>query len=120
MLAMFLQACVLCGLPRPSVSTAAGVMLVTWVITKASDAVVGVVVTETCQAAGLPEWEGWLIAVFLLVPIDLVLSSLLHGLLLNVSFGKGIEVWFVQTLLNLTLFAVGGFVVAAVYLALNR
>lgn len=117
--AVFRQACVLCGLPRPSVATAAGVMLVTWVVTKASDAVVGVVVTEGCLAANLPEWEAWLIVVFLLLPVDLLVSSALHAGLLNISFGKGIEVWFVQMLLNLLILAAAGFVVVTLLLALN-
>ncbi|MBA4067906.1 MAG: hypothetical protein C0501_30235 [Isosphaera sp.] len=117
--AVFRQACVLCGLPRPSVLTATGVILVTWVLTKASDALVGVVVTETCQAAGLPEWEAWVIAALLLIPIDLLITSALHAGLLNVSFGKGIEVWFVQTLMYLVIAAAGGFVAAAVLVALN-
>ena len=60
-------------------------------------------VEVSCDAAGLPRWEAVVIVFFLLFPIDLVLSSAIHAALAGVRFGKGIEVWFVQRLIQLGL-----------------
>src|SRR5437764_1495897 len=112
---IFRQACVLCGLPKPSVGTAIGVMLLIRVCTTVSQAVMDVIVMETCRAAGLPRWEGGIIVFFLLLPIDLLISAGLHAGLMNIKFGKGLEVWFVQMLIYLTIFLAVGVATAAVY-----
>jgi hypothetical protein len=116
---IFRQACVLCGLPRPSVTTAAGVMLLIRVSTTVSEAVMEVVVMEACRAAGLPRWEAGIIVVFLFLPIDLLISASLHAGLMNIKFGKGIEVWFVQMLMYLAIAAATAVVAVIAYLAMN-
>ena len=40
----------------------------------------------------MPNWEAGLIVVFLFLPIDLLISASLHAGLMNIKFGKGIEV----------------------------
>ncbi|MCE9566803.1 MAG: hypothetical protein K8U57_32760 [Planctomycetes bacterium] len=116
---VFRQACVLCGLPRPSVGTATGVMLLIWVSKTASQAVMDVIVLEACRAAGVPQWEAGIIIVFLFLPIDLLISAALHAGLMNIKFGKGVEVWFVQMFIYLSVFAAAGIVAAIVYFVMN-
>lgn len=109
---VYRYACVLCGLPRPSVLNASGVMFVSWVCLLLAEAVMGELVKVTCDQVGLPRWEAGVIVFFLLFPIDLVLSSAIHAQLAGIRFGKGIEVWFVQRLIQL------GMVVGVLLLAL--
>jgi hypothetical protein len=116
---VFRQACVYCGLPRPSVATASGVMLLIWVSKTASEYVMGRLVWASCNAAGVPRWEADIIFVFLFLPIDLLISAALHAGLMNIRFGKGVEVWFVMMLMYLSVFAVAALVAAVIYVALN-
>ncbi|HJZ58443.1 MAG TPA: hypothetical protein VKE74_26105, partial [Gemmataceae bacterium] len=60
--------CSLCGLPKPSVLTAAGVMLVTWVSILVAESIMGKIVEYSCEQAGLPRWEAWFIFFFLFFP----------------------------------------------------
>jgi len=114
---IFRQSCVLCGLAKPSVMTAFGVMLLIWVSKSVPEAIMKVVVSESCRAAGLPQWEAWVIVLFLFLPIDLLISAGLHAGLLSIRFGKGIEVWFVQMLIYLSIAAGITLIVSLVVLA---
>ena len=116
---VFRQSCVLCGLPRPSVATAAGVLLLIRVGTTVSEAVLNAVVQQSCQAAGLPRWEAGIIVFFLLLPVDLLISAALHSALMNIKFGKGIEVWFVQMLMYLAIGVVAGAVGLGIYIGMK-
>jgi hypothetical protein len=86
------------------------------VATTLSQAMMDVAVTESCDLAGLPRWESDFMVFFLLLPIDLVISAALHSGLMNIRFGKGIEVWFVQWLILLSLLAVIVFIVGVTVL----
>ena len=116
---VFRKSCVLCGLPKPSVMTAFGVMLLIWVSKTVSQAVMEVIVAESCRAAGVPRWEAVVIIFFLFLPIDLLISAGLHAGLMNVKFGKGIEVWFVQMLIYLTILSAAALAAVVVYLAVG-
>lgn len=107
----FRKACVLSGLPRPSILTAAGVMLLIRISTTVCEGLMNIVVFESCEVAGLPGWESDLIVFFLLLPIDLIISAGLHSGLMNIKFGKGIEVWFAQWLIILSIVIAIAFVV---------
>ena len=96
---IFRQSCVLCGLPRPSVLTAFGVMMLIRVSTFVPEAIMNVIVSGIVQAGRVPRWEASLIIFFLFLPIDLLISAGLHAGLMSIKFGKGIEVWFVQMLI---------------------
>jgi hypothetical protein len=113
---IFRQACAWSGLKKPSVATAAGVMLLIRLSTTFCEALMEVLVHGTCDVAGLPGWESGLIVFFLLLPIDLLISAGLHSGLMNIRFGKGIEVWFVQWLIILSIVAAITFVVGIVIL----
>ena len=113
---IFRQACVWSGLPKPTIFTAAGVMLLIRVSTTVCEALMDVVVHEFCKAAGLPPWETSIIVFFLILPIDLLISAGLHAGLMNIKFGKGIEVWFVQWLIILSIAAAIAFVVGVILL----
>jgi hypothetical protein len=108
---IFRQACVLSGLPKPSIVTAAGVMILIRISTTIPEALMDLIVSETCDLAGLPGWETGIIVFFLILPIDLLISAGLHAGLMNIKFGKGIEVWFVQWLIILSIAAAITFVV---------
>jgi hypothetical protein len=116
---IFRQACVLCGLPKPSVMTAFGVMLLIWISKSVPEAVMELIISESCRAAGLPAWEAKLIFLFLLLPMDLLISAGLHAGLMSIKFGKGIEVWFVQMLILLSIAAAIAFVAAVALLAMG-
>src|ERR1700722_7921364 len=80
---IFRQACSLSGLPKPSILTAAGVMILIRISTTISEVMMDLVVKESCQVAGLPLWESRIIVFFLLLPIDLLISAGLHAGLMN-------------------------------------
>ena len=84
-----------------------------------AESVMGAVVELSCKSAGLPGWEAGVIIFFLVLPIDLVISSGVHAGLMGIRFGKGIEVWFVQRLIYLSLVAAVAFVAAIVVLIQN-
>lgn len=112
---LFRYACVLCGLPKPSMWTAFGVLCLIWICKSVVEALMKLTVAEGSRQAGLPPWEGWLIVLILLLPVDLMISASLHAALMGIRFGKGIEVWFVQMLIiGAIMAAIAG--VAAVYI----
>ena len=112
-------ACALSGLPKPSVLSATGVMLVTVVSVGVAESIMGWAVESTCANAGLPRWEAGVIAFFLALPVDLVISSAIHAGLMNMRFGKAIEVWFIQRLIYLVVIAAVVFV-AALYVLVKQ
>jgi hypothetical protein len=116
---IFRQACAWSGLPKPSILTAAGVMILIRISTTISEALMNYAVSKTCEWAGFPDWETSIIVIFLFLPIDMLISSGLHSGLMNIKFGKGIEVWFVQGLIILTMLAAIAFVVG-VYLLVKH
>jgi hypothetical protein len=114
---IFRLSCVLCGLPRPSLLAASAAMLINLAVIVLAEAVMKRLVEVSCRAAGFPDWEAGLIVFFLALPVDLVISSGLHAALMRVPFGKGIEVWFVQRLIYLSIAVVAMFIATVVYLA---
>ena len=113
---VFRQACALSGLRKPSIVTSAGVMILIRVCTTTCEAMMDYIVSQSCEVAGLPRWETGIIVFFLILPIDLLISAGLHSGLMNIKFGKGIEVWFVQWLIILSILAAIVFVVGVVML----
>lgn len=113
---IFRLSCVLCGLPRPSLLASSAVMAINVVTGLVAEAVMKKGVEVACRAAGFPDWEAGLIVLFFALPVDLVISSGLHTVLMRVRFGKGIEVWFVQRLIYLSIAAAAVFIATVVYL----
>ena len=113
---IFRLACVLCGLPKPSVLAAAGIMSVNFVADAIALTVLEAVVWEGAQAVGVPRWESLIVTRFLDLPVDLIVSSGLHAGLMGIRLGKGLEVWFVQRLIQLSIVAAIVFVGVLVYL----
>ncbi len=111
----FRYACVLCGLPKPSMWAAFGMLVLIWICKTVAEAIMKTMVEQGCQRFGLPPWEGWLIVFLLVLPIDLLISASMHAAFMGIRIGKGIEVWFVQWLMiGAILAAIAG--VAAVYI----
>ncbi len=108
--------CSLCGLPRPTVLVAAGIMFVAWLSLGMAVGVLRALVSNGCAAAGLPRWEAGLITFFLALPIDLVISASIESGLMGARFGKGVEMWYTQRLIQLTLIAGIGLVIGLVIL----
>lgn len=96
---IFRVACVMCGLPKPSVMAASGIMLINFVADLVAFAMLEAVVHPLTGAANIPRWESWFVAKFLYLPIDLAISAGLHAAVMGIKVGKGIEVWFVQRLI---------------------
>ena len=59
-------------------------------------------------AAGLPRWESSIIVFLLALPLDLAISAGIESSLMGVRFGKGVEIWYTQRLIQLTLIAAVG------------
>ena len=116
---IFRISCTLCGLPKPGVLNAAGIMFVSWVCVVIAETILRLVVEAGGKAAGLPRWESGIITFFLALPVDLVISSGMHAALMGIKFGKGIEIWFVQRLIQLSIVAVIVFLAVLVFLAQN-
>jgi hypothetical protein len=114
---IFRQACLLSGLPKPSVIVAAGHLFLITVAETFADFIMVEVVQWGCDLARVPLWEVRIIIFFLFLPIDLVISSGIHAALMGIKFGKGIEVWFVQRLIYLCIAAAIAFIAAIVILA---
>lgn len=114
---IFRLACVLCGLPKPSVLAASGIMLINFVADGVAFFLLESLVHEVTGWAGIPRWEAWFIARFLDLPVDLAISSGLHAAIMGIKFGKGIEVWFVQRLIQLGIVAACALVYVVVVLA---
>src|SRR4051812_16378583 len=91
--------CALCGLPKPSVLVAAGIMFVAWLSLAMAVGVLRLIVHEACTAAGLPRWEAGIIVFLLALPIDLLISAGIESGLMGVRFGKGVEMWYTQRLI---------------------
>src|SRR3954468_17864815 len=83
--------CVLCGLPKPTVLVAAGIMFVAWLSLVMAVGVLRELVHAACAAGGLPPWEAGIIVTLLALPVDLVISSGIESGLMGVRFGKGVE-----------------------------
>jgi hypothetical protein len=108
--------CVLCGLPKPTVLVASGIMFVAWLSLVMAVGVLRVVVHEACTAAGLPRWEAGIIVFLLALPLDLLISAGIESGLMGVPFGKGVEMWYTQRLIQLSIVAAIGLVAGLVVL----
>lgn len=111
--------CQLCGLPKPTVLVAAGIMFVAWVSLGMAVGMLRAVVNEACAAANVPRWESGIILFFLALPLDLSVSAGIESGLMGVRFGKGVEMWYTQRLIQLSILAGIGFIAGTVYLAIE-
>ena len=108
--------CSLCGLPKPTVLVASGIMFVAWLSLVMAVGVLRVLVHEGCAAVGLPRWEAGIIVFLLALPIDLLISAGIESGLMGVPFGKGVEMWYTQRLIQLSIVAAIGLVAGLVVL----
>lgn len=108
--------CVLCGLPKPGVVVAAGIMFVSWLTFVLACSFLRAAVHAACDAARLPPWEASVITFLLALPVDLLISAGIEAGLMGVRFGKGVEVWYTQRLIQLAIVVVIGLIVSVVYL----
>ncbi|AMV28066.1 hypothetical protein VT84_26915 [Gemmata sp. SH-PL17] len=113
---IYRSSCVLCGLPKPTVMVASGIMFVAWLSLVMAVGVLDRVVHEACNAAGLPPWEAAIIVFLLALPLDLLISAGIESGLMGVRFGKGVEVWYTQRLIQLSIIVAIGFVVGVIVL----
>ncbi|MBX9579656.1 MAG: hypothetical protein K2X87_05045 [Gemmataceae bacterium] len=114
---VFRLACALSGVPKPSVLAATGIILVNFVADAVALTILEAVVRSGGEAAGLDRWESVIITRLLDLPVDLVISSAVHAGLMGIRFGKGLEIWFVQRLIQLGIATAIGLVALIVYLA---
>lgn len=116
---IYRQSCTLSGAPRPSVITAAGVMVVTLVSVAVAQGVVYKLVEAVCVAGGVPRWEAWVVFLLLFFPINLLISSSVEAGLMGVKFGKGIEMWFIRHLFYLGILLAIAAIAVIYYLVRN-
>jgi hypothetical protein len=108
--------CVLCGLSKPTMLVAAGIMFVGWLSLAMAVGVLELIVREVCLVAGVPRWESGIVLFILALPLDLTVSAGIESGLMGVRFGKGVELWYTQRLIQLSILAAIGFVVGVVIL----
>ncbi len=108
--------CVLCGLPKPTVVVASGIMFVAWLSLVIAVGVLRTIVHAVCDAAGVQPWEAGIIVFLLALPLDLLISAGIESGLMGVRFGKGVEVWYTQRLIQLSIVAAIAFVIALIFL----
>lgn len=108
--------CALCGLPKPTVLVASGIMFVAWLSLVMAVGLLRVVVLEACAAGRLPKWEAEIIVFLLALPIDLLISAGIESGLMGVAFGKGVEMWYTQRLIQLSIVAAIGLLAGLVVL----
>ncbi|MCS6865150.1 MAG: hypothetical protein RMJ56_05285 [Gemmataceae bacterium] len=108
--------CVLCGLPKPSVMVAAGIMFVAWLSLVMAVGVLREIVHTVAAAMGLPRWEARILMFLLALPVDLVVSASIESGLMGVRFGKGVEIWYTQRLIQLTILAAIGLIAGIIVL----
>jgi hypothetical protein len=113
---IFRQSCAISGLPKPTIIAASVHLVLITIAQFIVDLIMVEVVEYGCGLAAVPQWEARIIIFFLFLPIDLVISSAIHSGLMGIKFGKGIEVWFVQRLIWLSIVAAIALVAAIVLL----
>lgn len=113
---LFRLSCSLCGVTRPSYPAAMGIILVNFGVDAIALAILEGLVGLGAQEVGILPWESWIVARFLDLPVDLAISAGLHAALMGIKFGKGIEVWFVQRLIQLSIITVIVFIGVIAYL----
>jgi hypothetical protein len=91
------------------------VISVTFVAELIADAIVQGGIYAGYEAAGWPLWEAAAVIFFLVIPIDFVVASVVHAVLMQLPLTKAFEVWFVQRLM---LSGVVGLLAAAALLVL--
>jgi hypothetical protein len=113
---IFRLACRLCGLPTPGVLVSSGKMFVSWVTWAIVVAIMHEGVLALCAAAGVPKWEAEIATWLLALPLNLVISSGIHALFQQIRYGKAVEVWFVEHLIQLGIVVGILFIIALVLL----
>jgi hypothetical protein len=113
---IFRLACSLCGLKKPSILAASGIILVKFVVEGIAEAILKSIVELAGNQAGLPRWEIGIVTFFLALPVDLLIASAIHAGLMGIKFGKGIEVWFVERLIQLSILAAAVLLGVVIYL----
>ncbi len=108
--------CVICGIPKPTVMVAAGIMFVAWLSLVMAVGVLREIVHTVAAGIGLPRWEASILVFLLALPVDLVVSAGIESGLMGVPFGKGVEIWYTQRLIQLSIIAAIGLVIGIVVL----
>lgn len=118
--AIFQIACKWCGLERPNSFVAGGIVFISWIVWAIFEGIMIAVLQELYRAAGYPPWEARIVGFFLGLPCHMVVTTGLHMALMRVSFGKSIEVWFIQQLILFSIvLTITGLIVIAVLAAKN-
>ena len=104
------------GTARSANLVAAGIMFVAWVSLVMAVGLLRELVHAGCSAAGLPPWEAGIITWLLAMPVDLVISAGIESGLMGARFGKGVELWYTQRLIQLSIIAVIGLIIGLVVL----
>jgi hypothetical protein len=117
---LFQLACAMAGVPRPTFFRAAFVIGCTFVVWSFVEAALVGIVQAVYRDLNYPMWESGLVTFFLSLPIDLVISSVVHAKLLRMRFGKAVEVWFAHRLILLTIVMAAAGVAAVAVLASNK
>lgn len=116
---IFRLSCRLCGLERPPLFVAIGIVTISWLVLTITEALLLALTEKVYDFLGYPHWEARLACFFVGLPLDMFIATLLHKVMMREQLGKAIEVWFVQRLILLTLVMAGIGLFALYYLVKN-
>lgn len=108
-------ACAVCGVEKPGFVKGSVVVFTSWLVLSVFEAVLLGLTEQLYEAFGYPYWEARLVCTIVALPAKMLIDSALHVVLLRVSLGKAVEVWFAKVLIELGLIA-GVAAMVAVYL----
>ncbi len=117
---IFQIACKWCGLERPNFFSAAGIVVVSFIVWAIFEGIMIAILQEVYLRAGYPPWEARFVGFFLGLPCHMLVTTGLHMGLMRVKAGKAIEVWFIQQLILFSIvLTITGLIVVAILAAKN-
>jgi hypothetical protein len=116
---IFRFACRWCELEQPGFLATCGIVILAWIVWAIFEGILIAILQTLYHNAGYPPWEARIVGFFVGLPCHLVVTTLLHVGLLRVSFGKAIEVWFIQHIILFSIILVIVGLVGVAVLARN-
>ena len=102
-LLIFRVACGICHLEQPGFFRTMGVLsaikFIPWIVI----GLLSGVLYAAYEKANYPIWEAGIVWFLLALPIQMVMCGFIHARIMNIRFGEGVSVWFVEKTLKAVL-----------------
>jgi divalent metal cation (Fe/Co/Zn/Cd) transporter len=115
----FRLSCRLCKMDPPGVLQTIGIVILTLIASFIVDGILAWIVRAVYIRSNMPIWESGIATFFLGLPVDMLINAGIHAKVMDISMGRGIEVWFVQRVLLMLVFGIIGVCVGGILLAVN-